>query len=198
MRLFCLDLEGILLPEIWIEVAARFKKDALRLTTRDVPDYNQLMRCRLRILRADGIRLADIQRVISRMDPLPGAKSFLDRLRRIGPVIILSDTFYEFAQPAMKKLGSPPLFCNSLQADKAGFIRGYRLRQKDGKRKAVEALRGLGFWVRAVGDSYNDLSMLKAAQEGILFNPPASIRKSHPSFPVARDYAGLLKFFKKG
>ena len=193
----CLDLEGVLVPEIWINVASATGIEALRRTTRDEPDYDKLMRGRLAILDEHGLKLSDIQEVIGQMRPLDGAREFLAWLRGSFQVIILSDTFYEFAGPAMKKLGSPALFCNSLRVDRRGFISGYRLRQKDGKRKAVESLKRLGFHIRAVGDSYNDLTMLKTAHEGILFNPPASIRKSHPSFPVARTYGQLLKFFRR-
>ena len=177
---YCLDLEGILLPEIWIAVAARFKVKALRLTTRDVPDYDKLMRYRLRILKRERIRLRDIQRVIGGLRPLPGARQFLEKLRREGPVILLSDTYYQFWQPVGHKLGCPTLFCNRLGTDRNGFISSYHLRQKDGKRKAVRAIQQCGFQVRAVGDSHNDLAMLKEADVGILFNPPASIRKDHP------------------
>ena len=191
-----MDLEGILLPEIWIAVAARFKVKALRLTTRDVPDYDKLMRYRLRILKKEGIRLRDIQRVIGGLQPLPGARQFLEKLHREGPVIILSDTYYEFWQPVMHKLGCPVLFCNRLGTDRKGFISSYHLRQKDGKRKAVRAIQQCGFHVRAVGDSYNDLAMLKEADVGVLFNPPASIRKDHPKFPVARNYQELLRLLK--
>ena len=191
---FCLDLEGILLPEIWIQVARRFGVAALRRTTRDEPDYDKLMRYRLGLLRKEGIRLKEIQRVIGRMRPLPGAKAFLARLRAEGPVIILSDTYYEFARPVMGRLGHPALLCNRLEADRRGFICAYHLRQKEGKRKAVRALRALGFEVRAVGDSYNDLGMLQAADKGIFFNPPAAIRKNHPRFPAARSYTELLRF----
>ncbi len=192
-KVFCLDLEGILLPEIWIQVARRFRVEALKRTTRDEPDYGKLMRYRLGILRKEGIRLRDIQRVIGRMRPLPGAASFLARLKAEGPVIILSDTYYEFMRPVMGRLGHPVLFCNSLQADRAGFLSGYRLRQKEGKRKAVLAFKELGFHVRAVGDSYNDLGMLKAADLGVFFNPPSLIRKEHPKLPVARSYPQLLR-----
>ena len=190
---FCLDLEGILLPEIWIQVAHRFGVEALKRTTRDEPDYDKLMRYRLRILRKARIRLKDIQRVIGRMQPLPGAAVFLSKLKAEGPVIILSDTYTEFARPIMGKLGHPALLCNWLQADRQGFIRSYHLRQKQGKFNAVRAIRALGFHVRAVGDSYNDLSMLKAADRGVFFNPPASIRKDHPKFPVARNYKELFR-----
>ncbi len=194
---FCLDLEGILLPEIWIRVARRFQVDALKRTTRDEPDYALLMRYRLRVLRKEGIRLKDIQRVIGRMRPLPGAAAFLSKLKAEGPVIILSDTYYEFARPIMGKLGHPALLCNRLEADKNGFISGYHLRQKEGKRKVVLALRNLGFEVRAVGDSYNDLGMLLAADRRVFFNPPAAIRKKYRSIPAARDYKGLMKALLK-
>lgn len=190
---FCLDLEGILLPEIWIQVARRFGVEALKRTTRDEPDYDKLMRARLHILKKEGIRLRDIQRVIGRMKPLPGAAGFLKRLKAEGPVIILSDTYYEFAGPVMGKLGHPALLCNRLEADRKGFISGYFLRQKNGKRNAVQAFKKLGFETRAVGDSYNDLGMLLAADMGVFFNPPASIRRDHPELPVARDYKELLK-----
>lgn len=190
---FCLDLEGILLPEIWIRVARRFGMEALKRTTRDEPDYDKLMRYRLRILRKGGIRLREIQRVIGRMKPLPGAAGFLKRLKAKGPVIILSDTYYEFVRPIMGKLEHPALLCNRLEADRWGFISGYHLRQKEGKRNAVRALKGLGFEVRAVGDSYNDLGMLLAADRGVFFNPPAAIRMDHPKFPVARNYNQLLR-----
>jgi phosphoserine/homoserine phosphotransferase len=190
---FCLDLEGILLPEIWIQVARRFSVEALKRTTRDEPDYALLMRYRLALLRKEGIRLRDIQRVIGRMRPLPGAAGFLKQLQAEGPVIILSDTYYEFARPIMGKLGHPALLCNRLEADRRGYICGYHLRQKEGKRKAVLALKGLGFEVRVVGDSYNDLGMLLAADRGVFFNPPPAIRRRYRKFPAARDYKGLLK-----
>ncbi len=194
---FCLDLEGILLPEIWVNVARRFGVEALRQTTRDEPDYDKLMRYRLGILRKEGIRLRDIQRVIGGMSPLPGAAAFLNKLKAEGPVVILSDTFYEFARPIMGKLGHPALLCNRLEADRRGFISGYFLRQKNGKRNAVRALKGLGFETRAVGDSYNDLGMLLAADRGGFFNPPDSIRKEHPKFPVARNYKKLLQLLTR-
>jgi len=193
VTIYCLDLEGVLVPEIWIHVAKRFKMKSLEVTTRDIPDYDKLMRYRIKILKKAGIRLRDIQNVIKRMKPLPGAAAFLERLRGRGPVIILSDTFYEFAGPLMQQLGRPVLFCNDLIIDKKGFIAGYRLRQKDGKGKAVAGLKKMGFKVAAAGDSYNDLTMLRTADRGVLFNPPSSIRKANPRFPVARNYAGLFK-----
>ena len=197
MRVYCLDLEGVLIPEIWINVAKRFSVEELKLTTRDIPDYDKLMRYRLGILRAKKIRLKDIQRVIKRMEPLPGAKGFLSRLRLEGPVILLSDTFYEFSLPLMQKLGSPTLFCNWLVVDRAGNITGYKLRQKDGKRRAVQALRSSGFCVKAVGDSYNDLTMLRAAHGGVLFRPPAGISAKNKKFPVAKTYSMLFKLLLK-
>lgn len=193
MHIACLDLEGVLIPEIWIEVSRRFKVDALKLTTRDIPDYDRLMKYRLKILREEKIRLSDIQRVIRTMNPLPGAKAFLKRLQAKYPVIILSDTYYEFAGPLMEKLGCPVLFCNWLKTDRQGYISRYVLRQRDGKRKAVKALRQIGFRVFASGDSYNDITMLKTAHRGILFHPPESIRKRFRQFPVAKNYQTLLK-----
>lgn len=181
------------MPEVWIQVARRFGVEALKRTTRDEPDYGKLMRYRLALLRKEGIRLRDIRRVIGRMRPLPGASGFLKRLRAEGPVIILSDTYTEFVRPVMGKLGHPALLCNRLETDRRGFISGYHLRQKEGKRNAVLALKTLGFEVRAVGDSYNDLGMLLAADRGVFFNPPAAIRKKYRSIPAARDYKGLLR-----
>lgn len=189
----CLDLEGVLVPEIWIAVAEATRIPELRLTTRDVPDYDLLMRRRIKILREHGVRLKDVQRVIARVSPLSGAKSFLDRLRAECQVIILSDTYYQFATPLMARLGWPTLFCNDLSADRGGFISGYRLRQKDGKKKAVCALRSIGFTVRAAGDSYNDLSMLLAADRGVLFNPPDKIRRENRRLRVTRTYSQLFK-----
>lgn len=193
MWVTCLDLEGILIPEIWIRVAEAFRVEELRLTTRDIPSYDRLMRHRLKVLRKEGIGLKEIQRVIARMKPLPGARAFLKKLRAAGPVLVLSDTYYEFSQPLMKQLDGQPMFCNELKVDRAGRITGYRLRQPDGKRKAVLALKGMGFKVQAVGDSYNDLAMLKSADRGVFFKPPASIARAHRRFPVARNYAALAK-----
>jgi len=196
MDICCLDLEGVLLPEIWIQVAKDFRNDDLKLTTRDIPDYDELMRYRLAILRKNKIRLADIQTVIGRMKPLPGANTFLRGLQEEYQVAILSDTFYEFAMPLIKKLGNPTLFCNWLTVNRSGYISGYRLRQKDGKRKAVQALKHIGFRVVAAGDSYNDLSMLRAADRGVLFNPPAAIEQEYTAYPVARSYSALAKLLR--
>ncbi len=166
---------------------------SLRLTTRDIPDYDKLMKYRIGILKKAGIRLKDIQKVISTLKPLPGAKAFLDSLRQKGQVIILSDTFYEFAGPLMAQLGYPTIFCNQLHSDKKGFISGYTLRQKDGKRKAVKALRSAGFKIAAAGDSYNDLTMLRTADRGVLFNPPANIRKECKDLPAVFNYRDLFR-----
>ncbi len=197
MKIFCLDLEGVLVPEIWVETAKRFKMESLKLTTRDIPDYDKLMKYRIAILKKAGIRLKDIQKVIAKIQPLPGAKAFLENLRKAGSVIILSDTFVEFAGPLMEKLGRPALFCNQLMIDSRGFISGYKLRMKDGKRKAVEALKQLNFEVYAAGDSYNDLTMLKAARRGVLFRPPDSIRKKFRRFPAVDSHASLLRLLTK-
>lgn len=191
----CLDLEGVLIPEIWINVAKKTGIKALEITTRDEPDYDKLMRYRLAILKKEGIKLRDIQAVIKRMNPLPGAKAFLQKLRKHYQVIILSDTYYEFAGPMMAKLGDPTLFCNWLSADMKGFIANYHLRQKNGKKEAVRAIKGLGFNVVAAGDSYNDIAMLKTADRGILFRPPAKIIRQFPRFKVTTTYAQLLKAF---
>lgn len=194
MFVCCLDLEGVLVPEIWIEVAKRFKVKELLLTTRDIPDYDRLMNYRIGILKSKGLKLKDIQKVIKGIEPLPGARVFLNALRaQAAAVIILSDTFYEFAGPLMQKLNQPALFCNILKTDARGFISGYQLRQKDGKTKAVKALHKIGFKVHAAGDSYNDLGMLKEAERGILFNPPLSIKNKFKRFPAVTRYSQLLR-----
>ena len=191
MKLVCLDLEGVLVPEIWINFAADTGIDELKKTTRDEPDYDKLMNYRLDILDRHGLKLSDIQRVIGEMDPLPGAKEFMDSLRSKTQVVILSDTFEQFAQPLMKKLEWPTLFCNTLEVEEDGRISGYRLRQKDGKRKAVEAFHAMGLKVIASGDSYNDLTMIRRADAGVLFTPPESIVTENPDLPVAIDYKQL-------
>ncbi len=191
--IIAMDLEGVLVPEIWIAVAERTGIEELRLTTRDIPDYDQLMRGRLRLLRQHGLKLRDIQKVIATLSPLPGAVEFLASLRQRFQVIILSDTFYEFADPLMAKLDRPTLFCNFLEIDADGRIENYRLRQPDGKRHAVEALRGLNFEVVATGDSFNDTTMLQAAHRGILFRPSAAVQERFPQFPVASQYLQLRR-----
>jgi phosphoserine / homoserine phosphotransferase len=187
----CLDLEGVLVPEIWVEVARRTGIDALTRTTRDEPDYDKLMRYRLEILAREKLRLADIEAVIARMVPLEGAADFLAGLRSRYQVVILSDTFYEFARALMRQLGWPTLFCHRLEIDRDGFVVNYRLRMPDQKRSAVEALRALRFSIVAAGDSYNDTSMLAAADAGIFFRPPASIAAQFPQFRVTQNYAEL-------
>jgi phosphoserine/homoserine phosphotransferase len=192
MRIVCLDLEGVLIPEVWISVAERTGIPELRLTTRDEPNYDVLMKRRLGILEQHGLGLAQIQQVIEGMDPLPGAREFIDGLRERYQVLILSDTFYEFAKPFMRKLGWPTLFCHSLSVDERGRIVNYHLRQKDPKRHAVEALRSLNFQVVASGDSYNDTSMLGAAHAGILFRAPDNVVREFPAFKhVAEEYDEL-------
>ena len=184
----CLDLEGVLVPEVWINVAEKTGIEKLRLTTRDINDYDKLMRMRLEILEQHNLKLKDIQAVIRTLNPLDGARAFLDELRRACQVIILSDTFYEFADPLMEMLGRPTLFCNKLVIDSAGAVRDYALRQKEGKRKAVQALHSLQFKVVAAGDSYNDTAMLAEADAGILFRPPDNVIREFPQFPVTRTY----------
>ncbi len=184
----CLDLEGVLVPEIWIAFAEKTGIEKLRLTTRDIPDYDELMRGRLKILAENKLGLPDIQEVISGIQPLPGAKDFLDWLKTEFQVIILSDTFYQFAGPLMAQLGHPTLFCHSLVVDGEGRITDYKLRQNDGKTQAVKALKGLNFKTVAAGDSYNDTGMLKEAHRGILFRPPDNVIREFPQFPVTRDY----------
>ncbi len=191
----CLDLEGVLIPEIWINVAERTGIDALRATTRDVPDYDVLMRQRLRILAEHGLGIGEIQDVIGRMAPLDGAREFLDELRSRCQVVILSDTFYEFAEPLMRQLAWPTLFCHSLEIDAEGRVQDYRLRMKDPKRAAVIAFRGLQFRTIAAGDSYNDTTMLAEADAGILFRPPDNVVREFPQFPVTRSYADLRRAF---
>jgi len=191
----CLDLEGVLVPEIWINVAERTGIAALRRTTRDEPDYDKLMRGRIAILDEHGLALRDIQAVIATMAPLDGVLDFLGWLRARAPLIVLSDTFYEFAAPLIEKLGHPCLFCNSLEVDALGRVTGYRLRLPDGKRRAVLALRDLAFRVVAAGDSYNDTTMLAAAHAGILFRPPANVVADFPQYPVTQTYAELCAAF---
>ncbi|NMQ18454.1 bifunctional phosphoserine phosphatase/homoserine phosphotransferase ThrH [Candidatus Competibacter phosphatis] len=196
MELACLDLEGVLVPEIWINVAERTGIEALRLTTRDIPDYDQLMRRRLGLLDQHGLKLSDIQRVIADMGPVEGAHEFLDWLRKRFQVVILSDTFYEFAVPLMRQLGWPTLFCHRLEVVDDRVV-NYVLRQVDGKRRAVRAFHALDFRVIAAGDSYNDTAMLAEAETGILFRPPQNVIDEFPQFPVARTFEELREQFRK-
>lgn len=191
MQIVCSDLEGVFVPEVWINVAERTGIAELRLTTRDISDYDVLMKRRIAILAQHGLKLADIQNVIAGMDPLPGARQVLDWLRSRVPVIIVSDTFTQFASPLMEKLGWPTLFCNTLTIDDAGAVVGYQLRQQDGKRKVVDALRQLNYRIIAMGDSYNDIAMLLNADTGILFCPPEKVVQEYPQLPVTWDYDEL-------
>jgi phosphoserine/homoserine phosphotransferase len=184
-------LEGVLIPEIWIEFSRRTGIAELARTTRDEPDYDKLMRARIEILGARGLGLPDIQKVIAGMQPLPGAREFLDWVRSQCQVVILSDTYYQFAAPLMRALGDPTLFCHELVVEPGGRVRDYRLRMKDQKRAAVKAFRELNFHTIAAGDSYNDTSMLAEAHAGILFCPPASVAAEFPQFPVTRNYGEL-------
>jgi phosphoserine / homoserine phosphotransferase len=191
MHIICSDLEGVLIPEIWINVALKTGIEALKLTTRDISDYDVLMRKRLGILDQHGLKLKDITDVIATMAPMAGALEFLNWLRPKAQVIIVSDTFVEFAQPLMAQLGWPTLLCNSLRIDASGAIVGYQLRQADGKRHVVKALQSLNYEVIAMGDSYNDITMLKNAQHGILFRPPENVIAEYPHFPVTDAYDQL-------
>jgi phosphoserine / homoserine phosphotransferase len=191
MHIVCLDLEGVLVPEVWINFAERTGIPELRLTTRDIPDYDQLMQGRIRILAEHKLGLAQIQEVISGMDPLPGAHEFLDRLRQDFQVVILSDTFYEFGMPLMRKLGMPTLFCHRLDVASDGSIKGYRLRQPDPKRKTVAAFKSLNYRIVAAGDSYNDTSMLSEADAGVLFCAPPNVVREFPQFPLTESFEEL-------
>ena len=195
MEIACLDLEGVLVPEIWINFADETGIAELRATTRDIPDYDRLMRQRLALLDQHGFGLPDIQRVIDRMGPLPGALEFVDWLRERFQVVILSDTFYEFAMPLMRQLGWPTLLCHRLQVNEQGRVVDYLLRQKDPKRHAVEAFKSLNFRVISAGDSYNDTTMLAASDAGILFRAPANVVAEFPQFPTAREYDELKERF---
>jgi phosphoserine/homoserine phosphotransferase len=191
MQILCSDLEGIFLPEIWINVAAKTGIEELKLTTRDIPDYDVLMKKRLGILDANDLKLKDITDVIATMEPLEGALAFLDWVRERTQIIVVSDTYVEFAKPLMKKLGWPTLFCHNLTTDASGAITGYNLRQPDSKQKTVQALKGLNYQVIAIGDSYNDITMLQAADTGILFNPPDNVKQEYPDLPATYNYAEL-------
>nr|VFJ88061.1 MAG: phosphoserine phosphatase [Candidatus Kentron sp. H]VFJ90034.1 MAG: phosphoserine phosphatase [Candidatus Kentron sp. H]VFJ96409.1 MAG: phosphoserine phosphatase [Candidatus Kentron sp. H] len=197
MEIACLDLEGVLVPEVWIGVADKTGITALRATTRDIPDYDELMRQRLSLLEQHGLKLADLQAVIGTLKPLKGALAFLDWLRPRFQVIILSDTFYQFATPLMHRLGWPTLFCNHLEIDGEDRIIGYRLRQPDQKRQAIKALHALDFRTIAAGDSYNDTGMLAEADAGIFFRPPRDIARQFPQYPVTEDYEALRAAFTR-
>ena len=189
----CLDLEGVLLPEIWIKFAEKTGVGDLKLTTRDIPNYDELMAKRINILKENNFKLADIKEVISTLEPLDGAIEFHEWLRSEFEVIILSDTFYQFVRPLMQKLDYPTLFCHQLVIDSNDSIVGYRLRQSNGKQEAVKVIQNLNFKVVAAGDSYNDIGMLKQANEGILFNPPENVISEYPQFSVSMNYEDFQK-----
>ncbi len=193
MYIICSDLEGVLVPEVWINVARWTGIDELKLTTRDISDYNALMKRRLEILRQHGITINDIQKVISLLELMPGALDFISWLHKKAQMIIVSDTFREFADPLLEKMGWPVLFCHHLTIDKNGFITDFNLRQADAKKKVVEALQKLNFKVIAIGDSYNDISMLRTAELGILFKPPQNVIDDNIDLPVVNSYLGLKK-----
>ena len=197
MELACLDLEGVLIPEIWISFAEKTGIDALKATTRDIPDYDVLMKQRLAILKEHNLGLTEIQEVIAELSPIPGAAEFVDWLRERFQVVILSDTFYEFAQPLMRQLGFPTLLCHKLEVAEDGAITDYKLRQVDPKRQSVKAFHSLNYRVIAAGDSYNDTTMLAEADAGILFKAPAKVIEEFPQFPAVHEYEDLKKEFLK-
>lgn len=197
MKLICLDLEGVLVPEIWVAFAEASKIPELKKTTRDEPDYDKLMRWRLSVLKEHGLGLKEIQETIASIDPLPGAKEFLDELRSFAQVIIISDTFTEFAQPLMKKLGWPTIFCNSLVLAEDGEITDYKMRVENSKLTTVRALQSIGFETVASGDSYNDLGMILAGKSGFLFRTTEQIKADYPQIPALETYEELLNALKE-
>ncbi len=197
MNIVCLDLEGVLVPEIWVAFAEETGIPELKKTTRDEPDYDKLMKWRLGILKEHGLGLKEIQETIAKIDPMPGAKEFLDELRSMTQVIIISDTFTQFAAPLMKKLGWPTIFCNSLEVAENGEITGYRMRVENSKYSTVKALQSIGFETIASGDSHNDLGMIKASKAGFLFKSTEQIKKDNPEFPAYETYDELMEAIKK-
>ena len=197
LNIVCLDLEGVLVPEIWIAFAEASGIPELKRTTRDEPDYNKLMAYRLAILKEHGLGLKEIQETIAKIDPMPGAKEFLDELRSLTQVIILSDTFNQFATPLMKKLGWPTIFCNTLEVAEDGEITGFRMRCDKSKLSTVKALQSVGFETIAAGDSYNDLGMIEASKAGFLFRSTEKIKQDYPNLPAYEDYNDLLEAIKK-
>lgn len=197
MYITCLDLEGVLVPEIWIAFSEESGIPELRRTTRDEPDYDKLMKFRIGILKEHGLGLKEIQATIGKIDPLPGAKEFLDELREVSQTIIISDTFEQFAGPLMKKLGLPTIFCNSLEVAPNGEITGYKMRCEKSKLTTVKALQSIGYETIAGGDSFNDLGMIQASKYGFLFRSTEQIKKDYPQYPAFEDYPELLKFLKE-
>jgi len=196
MNVICLDMEGVIAPEIWIEFSKVSGIPELSRTTRDEPDYDKLMKWRIGILKEHGLTLKDIQNTIAKIDPLPGAKEFLDELRSISQTIVLSDTFEEFAAPLMKKLGMPTIFCNSLEVDEKGFITAHKMRCPQSKLTTVKALQSMGFETIAFGDSYNDLGMIQASKAGFLFRTTDKIKADYPQYPAFTEYKDLLAAIK--
>ena len=197
MNIVCLDLEGVLVPEIWVAFAEETRIPELKKTTRDEPDYDKLMKWRLGILKEHGLGLKEIQETIAKIDPMPGAKEFLDELRSMTQVIIISDTFTQFAAPLMKKLGWPTIFCNSLEVAENGEITGYRMRVENSKHSTVKALQSIGFETIASGDSHNDLGMIKASKAGFLFKSTEQIKKDNPELEAYETYEQLMEAIKK-
>lgn len=197
MYIVCSDLEGVFVPEIWVNVSKHTGIDELKLTTRDISDYNVLMKRRLELLQKYGLTLRDVQNVISLLKPLPGATEFVDWIRTKTQLIVVSDTFSEFADPLIRQLGRPTLFCHHLTTDSQGNITDYNLRQHDGKRHVVEALQNLNYKVIAIGDSYNDISMLRKADYGILFNPPQNVADEHADLKVIKSYPSLKRLISQ-
>ena len=197
MNIVCLDLEGVLVPEIWVAFAEETGIPELKKTTRDEPDYDKLMKWRLGILKEHGLGLKEIQETIAKIDPMPGTKEFLDELRSMTQVIIISDTFTQFAAPLMKKLGWPTIFCNSLEVAEDGEITGYRMRVENSKYSTVKALQSIGFETIASGDSHNDLGMIKASKAGFLFKSTEQIKKDNPELPAYETYDELMEAIKK-
>lgn len=197
MYIVCSDLEGVFVPEIWINVSKQTGIDELKLTTRDISDYNVLMKGRLELLHKHGLTLNDIQNVISHLKPLPGALEFVSWIRTKLQLIVVSDTFIEFADPLLKQMGRPTLFCHHLTTDTAGNITNYNLRQKDAKKMVVEALQSLNYKVIAIGDSYNDISMLRKAELGILYNPPKNVADEHNDLMIVTSYNDLKEIISK-
>lgn len=197
MNIVCLDMEGVLVPEIWIAFADECGIPELKKTTRDEPDYDKLMKYRLGILKEHGLGLREIQSTIAKIDPMPGAKEFLDELRRLTQVIILSDTFEQFATPLMEKLGWPTIFCNTLEVSDSGEITGYKMRCEKSKLTTVKALQSIGYDTVASGDSFNDLGMIKASKAGFLFKSTEQIKKDYPEYPAFDEYSELLAAIKK-
>ena len=197
MNIVCLDLEGVLVPEIWIAFSQASGIPELKRTTRDEPDYNKLMKWRLGILKEHGLGLKEIQETIAKIDPLPGAKEFLDELRKITQVIIISDTFTQFATPLMEKLGWPTIFCNSLVVADNGEITDFKMRIENSKLTTVKALQSIGYETIAAGDSYNDLGMIQASKAGFLFRSTEQIKADHPELPAFEEYSDFLEAIKK-